>query len=240
MFALPSIGADATLRLFAFPAFSSSGQVIRSPGLVDVPTQPRFRGLWQSPTQPHVTGLVDSQCGYASYETDDYGRPFGGDEGRFEEKDARAAPEEQKKPEMVLGRDEPSLEDVPSGPEVYVVDEQIVTLLVTLREELDNFCTNRDVRTDFDGQSITLASPYSQRNPTAWLEYQVSARELHFDLYYAKTDDNDFSMSEPAPAQPESPVKFNFFGRYSQQTASGNALTNELAEYFRVTRLRPL
>ncbi|KAJ6605017.1 hypothetical protein B0H10DRAFT_1886731, partial [Mycena sp. CBHHK59/15] len=59
--------------------------------------------------------------------------------------------------------------------------------------------------------------------------------QLHFDLYYAKTDDNDFSMSEPAPAQPESPVKFNFFGRYSQQTASGNALTNELAEYFRVT-----
>lgn len=59
--------------------------------------------------------------------------------------------------------------------------------------------------------------------------------QLHFDLYYAKTDDHDFSMSESAPAQPESPVKFNFFSRYSQQTAFGNALTNELAEYFRVT-----
>jgi hypothetical protein len=63
--------------------------------------------------------------------------------------------------------------------EVFVVGEEIITLLVTLREDLDftpNFWTERNVKTDFDAQAITVTAPFSsEQSPTSWLTYQASA-----------------------------------------------------------------
>ncbi|KAJ7936364.1 hypothetical protein B0H13DRAFT_1853428 [Mycena leptocephala] len=63
--------------------------------------------------------------------------------------------------------------------EVFVVDEEIIALLVTLREDLDftiNFWTERNVKTDFDAQAITVTAPFSSgQSPTSWLTYQASA-----------------------------------------------------------------
>ncbi|KAJ7696357.1 hypothetical protein B0H14DRAFT_3040727 [Mycena olivaceomarginata] len=62
--------------------------------------------------------------------------------------------------------------------EVFVVGEEIITLLATLREDLDfnpNFWIERDVKTDFEAQAIIVAAPCSEQNPTSWLKYQASA-----------------------------------------------------------------
>ncbi|KAF7371713.1 hypothetical protein MVEN_00027800 [Mycena venus] len=63
--------------------------------------------------------------------------------------------------------------------EVFVVGEEIITLLVTLREDLDftpNFWTERNIKTDFDAQAITMTASFSSgQSPTSWLTYQASA-----------------------------------------------------------------
>ncbi|KAJ7252600.1 hypothetical protein C8J57DRAFT_638628 [Mycena rebaudengoi] len=63
--------------------------------------------------------------------------------------------------------------------EVFVVGDEIITLIAALREELDenpNFCTDRNANSDFHTETIVVPAPYDPHtSPAVWLKYQASA-----------------------------------------------------------------
>ncbi|KAJ7251288.1 hypothetical protein C8J57DRAFT_672057 [Mycena rebaudengoi] len=63
--------------------------------------------------------------------------------------------------------------------EVFVVGDEIITLIAALREELDgapNFCPDRNASSDFHTQAIVVTAPYDPHtSPAVWLKYQASA-----------------------------------------------------------------
>ncbi|KAJ7090139.1 hypothetical protein C8R44DRAFT_892053 [Mycena epipterygia] len=60
--------------------------------------------------------------------------------------------------------------------------------------------------------------------------------QLHYNLYYATSDNSSPSAMPKESLPPVSPMKFDIFARYGSQTWA-DATLNELEEYFRLTNI---